>query len=329
MRSIKRIKNNILNLSSKLFRRLHQHFSGSCAILLYHRVTDLDFDPQLLSVGPANFYEQIKYLNNTCNILPVEEFIGIMQSSKKFPPRSVLLTFDDGYADNFIQALPILEYFKAQSIFYITTGNIDSGHEFWWDAVERIFLLNDSRSLPESFTLFDKLYKTDSAGQLYKTYEALLPVLRRLPATIRNKYINQFAADFNSAYTRVTHRPLTWSEVKAFSESSSVVIGAHTSNHPSLGALNFTEQKGEIENSITSLKSRLKINVHHFSYPFGSKVDYNADTLKIIKQSEVQMACANYPGLIISTSDQFALPRFLVRDWSIDIFKENINSFFR
>jgi peptidoglycan/xylan/chitin deacetylase (PgdA/CDA1 family) len=261
--------------------------------------------------------------------LNIDEFISIRKTSKKFPPRSVLLTFDDGYADNFLEALPILENFNAQSIFYIATGNIDSGVEFWWDAVERIFLLNDLKSFPKDFILFDKIYKTGNIGQLYKTYETLLPVFKRLPAVIRNKYIDQYAKDFNSDYTRETHRPLTWNEVEAFSKSVSAVLGAHTINHPSLGALSFTEQKKEIEDSIISLKSKLKISVEHFSYPFGSKDDYNKETLEIVKRSCLQMVCANHPGLVISTTDKYALPRFLVRDWGMQDFKENINSVFR
>jgi peptidoglycan/xylan/chitin deacetylase (PgdA/CDA1 family) len=100
--------------------------NGACLVLLYHRVSDYVTDPQLLCVTPENFDKQIKYLVEKYNVLTVEEFYSIISKNEKFPDKSVLLTFDDGYADNFIYALPILEKHSAQALFYICPGNFET-----------------------------------------------------------------------------------------------------------------------------------------------------------------------------------------------------------
>jgi hypothetical protein len=63
--------------------RASHYVNGSCFVLLYHRVTKLDSDPQMLSVTPENFYEQIKYLARYCTLLKVDDFIYIKKNKKK------------------------------------------------------------------------------------------------------------------------------------------------------------------------------------------------------------------------------------------------------
>src|SRR5437762_2090069 len=94
----------------KIKKEFENSFYSSCHALLYHRITKLKNDPQLLSVSPENFYEQIKFLKTKFYVLEIEEFLHIKNSRKEnFPKNSFVITFDDGYADNYLEALPILE----------------------------------------------------------------------------------------------------------------------------------------------------------------------------------------------------------------------------
>lgn len=85
-------KNAILNILDK-----------PVIVLLYHRVADLDSDPERLAVSPTHFREQMNYLKEHYRIVRFEgDWSGLQESA-------VAVTFDDGYADNFYEALPILE----------------------------------------------------------------------------------------------------------------------------------------------------------------------------------------------------------------------------
>src|SRR6188474_2397677 len=113
-RSIRQIGHSLI---SSLFKNL----TGACSVLLYHRVCKLDHDNLLLSVTPDNFFDQVNYLKKYHRILKADEFREIVLQKKKFPPGSVLITFDDGYADNYINALPVLESLDVEAIFFIST----------------------------------------------------------------------------------------------------------------------------------------------------------------------------------------------------------------
>lgn len=113
-------------------------------ILLYHRVTDLSQDPQQLAVSPENFAAHLDILRKKYFLISIDEFVEIVTKGKKMPAKTVVITFDDGYADNLHEAIPILESKKAQAIFYITTSQIGTQRELWWDDLERIFLTGDT-----------------------------------------------------------------------------------------------------------------------------------------------------------------------------------------
>src|SRR4030095_3041209 len=99
-------KRSIKQIGYSLVTNFFSTITGSCPVLLYHRVCKLNNDHLLLSVTPDNFYEQVAHLKKNFRILKADEFKDIVIRKRKFPPRSVLLTFDDGYADNYFNALP-------------------------------------------------------------------------------------------------------------------------------------------------------------------------------------------------------------------------------
>jgi peptidoglycan/xylan/chitin deacetylase (PgdA/CDA1 family) len=118
----------------KLKNRLLNKLDPPVVILIYHRVTTLPLDPQMLAVTPANFRAQMRYLKDNFQVLRFED------NWSKVTEPSVVVTFDDGYADNALEALPILEEVGVPGTFFIITGKIDTRQEFWSDELERIVL---------------------------------------------------------------------------------------------------------------------------------------------------------------------------------------------
>lgn len=312
----------LLNIDKKIDRSMN----GSCAVLLYHRATQLESDPQLLSVSPQHFDEQLNYLKNNYRVLPIEEFSEILLSKKRFPAKSVVLTFDDGYADNYLEALPILEKHQLQALFYISTGTLNTSNEYWWDAVERIVLYGKQPS--EKMMLEAGGVSFDLNGDRHLLYESLLPVLRRLPSETREQKIKHLAEVFHNNDGRPSHRAMRWDELKAMHQSASAVIGAHTHLHPSLGKLNVEEQEQEILRSKSILEQQLNCSIEHFSYPFGTKLDFTEDTIRICRKAGFKMVAANFPKFANRKSNPFAFPRHLVRDWNLEEFKRHLVTFF-
>lgn len=311
--------------------RLANLIDAPAVILIYHRVTNLENDPQLLSVSPQNFERQIAVLRERCNLLPIEEFVDLFLKKKRFPERSVLITFDDGYADNLHEAAPILEKYDAQGLFYISTSLLDTHSEFWWDELERIFL--NGEVIPPHLDIRvrnEKLvFSTATGEEKQATYRALHPLVKGCNVEERDLVMGQLISWSGlGSEGRMTHRVMTSAEVSQLAKSPSAIIGAHTHTHPRLSNCTRTKQFDEISTSKRILESLVNHRVEHFSYPFGSPHDYDRNSVNICRELEFKLASANYHSVLHRWHNRHQVPRILIRNWTDDEFTRYINRLF-
>ena len=144
MRGINRAR-KLLRQILPLYRVFHR-----CIILLYHRVADVTSDPQLLCVSKTHFAEHLEYLRRHYHPMSLQDLKTAI-SAGKIPRYGVVVTFDDGYADNLWNAKPILERYDVPATVFVTTGYVGQNREFWWDDLERLLLLPEK--LPEKLEL--------------------------------------------------------------------------------------------------------------------------------------------------------------------------------
>jgi peptidoglycan/xylan/chitin deacetylase (PgdA/CDA1 family) len=312
-------------------KKYHHLIYGQCVVLLYHRVTNLPFDPQLLAVTPSHFDAHLILLNKKYNLITIQELAEYLTSNKRIPKNSVAITFDDGYADNFLEALPILEKHNAQALFYIMSGNLNTYNEYWWDKVERIFYFSSITPSKNIFYIDEREFDLSNWSEVKRDqlYNELLPVLRRMSSQKRDQLIDELGEIFNVTSNRESNRSLSFEELKLMNKSKSAVIGCHTEFHPSLSSLNYSEQKNEILNSKIKIEEIIKEQISHFSFPFGTVSDYNQETLEICKDLKFKIVAANYPSIVNKRVHSMYFPRFLVRDWDEVEFSDYLNSFFK
>ena len=125
--------------------------AGHALVLLYHRVTQVPLDPQWLSVTPERFAEHLEILRQDYYTVS----LGEMQRRLRWgflPHNTVVVTFDDGYADNLHRAKPLLEHFDVPATLFLVSGKVGKDGEFWWDELERTLL--EPQRLPDSLSLF-------------------------------------------------------------------------------------------------------------------------------------------------------------------------------
>src|SRR5215831_16190313 len=112
-------------------------------ILLYHRVAAIDSDPWSLCITPERFSEHLEVLRECMPITLEQADLSGRYGAKR--PR-VVVTFDDGYADNLYAAKPLLERFDIPATVFVVTGYVGQDREFWWDELEKIIF--GSETLP-------------------------------------------------------------------------------------------------------------------------------------------------------------------------------------
>lgn len=115
-------------------------FFSSIPVLMYHHVND--FREDSITISQGNFESQIKYLKEAgYNSISLPEMFEIMYGRATPPKKPVLITFDDGYADNLVYAFPILKKYQMKAAIFVTTS-----------------LVKDSRPLPPRFDLTGKSF---------------------------------------------------------------------------------------------------------------------------------------------------------------------------
>ena len=119
-------------------------------ILMYHRIAEVPMDPWALCVTPQHFLQQMEVLRKDFHPLTLEQ-LAQAQKTGTIPPRAVVITFDDGYADNLHQAKPVLDHYNIPATIFVSTGYLDRATGFWWDTLEE-FLLQPGQ-LPEELAL--------------------------------------------------------------------------------------------------------------------------------------------------------------------------------
>ncbi|HVU55843.1 MAG TPA: polysaccharide deacetylase family protein [Puia sp.] len=317
--------------AAALRRYLLAQVDTPAVVLLYHRVIRLPSDPQLLAVKPDNFYDHVSWLKSHYTLLNIDEFTALVGEGKKMPKRAVVLTFDDGYADNRLEALPILETLQGQALFYITTSRLDTAQELWWDELERIFLLPGTLPPILDIEIKGRQYHWPTGTKKERTsaYHLIHPLLKFLIPSERDRVIGQLLQWAGlDATGRPSHRMLTSEELIQMHRSPAAVIGAHTHRHPALSALTKEQQREEIFQSRDILKQLLGDKILHFSYPFGGKRDYNQDSVQLCKEAGFKLTGSNFYGQVHRWTDPWQVPRILVRDWPKAEFARYLSKFF-
>lgn len=333
----KNVKNNINKLRSGVL------------ILLYHRIIDLPSDPYLLNVTPEHFSEHLAVLQDSnCVIMSLNQLIQSLQEGT-LPHRGIVITFDDGYADNLYHAKPLLEKYHVPATVFVTSGYVGQQREFWWDEVERLLL--QPGTLPETLELKVKgktynwnlgedadyseeeqkrdrywhFYQKEDPTQRHTLFRGLHEVLNPLSMKERWSVLEEVAAwSGMGSQSRSTHRIMSPEEIKILGADGLVEVGAHTVNHPVLSSISVEEQRQEIQHSKVMLEEIIGNSVVSFAYPHGSKTDYTKDTIKIAQESGFNCTCSNFIGMVRKGVDKFQLPRVLVYNCNGETFARQL-----
>jgi len=312
-----------MSVNSLAFKTLgwtHQFLAAATgkprlSILIYHRVLDQPdaFLPEIPDVKMFNW--QMELLHRYYTVVSLAEAIELLQS-KQLPPRTACVTFDDGYADNFLNALPVLKQWQIPATFFVASGFLNGGM-MWNDVVlEAIRSYQDKQLDLQAFGL--KCYQLDNLDQRRQTAAELLPAIKYLPPDQRDEMTQYLAEQVNN------HLPdnimMSTAQLKQL-HASGMEIGAHTVSHPILSKLTEDQAAQEISAGREQLTALLDgANIRFFAYPNGKPgQDYTDRDANLLKQLGFEAAVSTRWSAATSEADLFQLPRFT--PWDTTPFK--------
>jgi len=268
------------------------------AILMYHRVSPKENNWSLEPLSPKIFEKQVTYFSRNYEILPLDKLAQYIQQRKPLPEKAVVITFDDGYKDNYLYGYPILKKYHAPATIFLTTGHIGTGKLFWWDKVSYIIQNATVKQVD-----LDELgsYSLQSKPAKFHASLIITEKLKKLPEGRKNFLIGNLLSISGVDIPPDLGKELilSWDEVREMSNDG-ITFGAHSVYHPVLTNMPLEQARWEIIQSKKDIEERLGQPVTAFSYPNG---DFNAELVKFIKESGFTCAVSVLPSKLISSRD--------------------------
>ena len=284
-------KDMLTKLLANMFSRSGS--AGKLQILTYHRVLDQD-DEYIDDVSVHVFEEHVRILSSDFNVLRLDRASKLL-SEGRLPQRSVCITFDDGYADNYDVAFPILKKYGVTATFFVATGFLDGG-TMWNDVIKYSCKLADDTVILDAVRRRGQSTDNDiSSIRLTLIHETIRSV-KYLDINKRNEKVKEFAAEL--ATKPVNNLMMTSAQVADLADCG-MEIGAHTVNHPILKKMSIDEARTEIQVSRDSLEQIIGNRVTSFAFPNGRwEADFDdshvklLDELKFVIGVSTEFACA-------------------------------------
>lgn len=296
---------------------------GQKIVLMYHRVNDTENDYNRITVEKEIFRTHMSYLKDKFRIITLGELL-----SYEGEEDAAAITFDDGFADFYENALPILTEYEIPVTIFITTGKLNTTEELWTTEILRILFANNSGDESIRLDLCGKQVELPvfTLEQKAETYKVLRHVLMQLSAKEREDMLGSIRKQLQiGVQGREEYRLMSVSEVREIAANPLVTIGAHTVNHISMGRIADTELLYEIQQSIRDLENILKQRIKFFAYPFGTKADYSDRAIEILCKNGIEAACAVEGRIYDDKRDsRYAIPRMCVGNWTLNQLQDKL-----
>lgn len=274
-------------------------------ILIFHRVLDESDYMRPGEVDKVKFTWQMKLLKQYFNVLPLSEALEKIKN-RQLPSRAVCITFDDGYADNYLNALPILNKYNLHATFFIASGYLNGGIMWNDQIIEAVRSMKletlDLTSIGlGSYDVSTNLNKANTAQQIINEIKHLEYELR----------LEKTAAIVAKLDSPLPSTLMMTDEQLSNLHQAGMEIGGHTVSHPIMAKLDVQSLDYELKENKVTLEQRLNTKIRFFAYPNGKpEIDYKIEQIQQVKNVGYKAAVSTQWGVVENTSDYFQLPRF-------------------
>ncbi len=303
------ISEELLNYLEKNIQYTIEYPRGSCTnVLLYHRVNTLEQDIWNISVSPEHFEQQMDFLRDAYEIVKFEDACLSTNTN------AVSITFDDGYADFYENAFPVLEKYKIPATIFITTENIDTDEEFWWDALEGMVFSCSKPWIIWEHEIFPIENVQEKKQFCYCIHSRWIKKDSYKIRSLLDEFSKELAVPIPK---RPQNRSMSSDQIRILDRSTYITIGGHTHTH---AALPYIEDK--MKHAELSLSTELLKGISHdaskiFSYPFGH---YDEEVITFLRQYGYVKSATTFPGLSNALTDPMQIPRNTVLDFDLGEF---------
>lgn len=285
------------------------------SVFYFHR-TLAEPDPLLPSEPDARMFDRILgWIGSQFRVLdPLEACDRLYDGT--LPSRPAIITFDDGYRDNFTVALPILQRHRMKAAFFVATGFLDGGMMFNDRVIEAVrHASNDSIALPGSGN--SARLPLGGNAQRRAAINAILRVVKHLPPQLREESIRQLEREAGARRDASSLPKMMDGDQVEKLYRCGMRIGGHTRTHPILVKMEDDVARSEIEGGLEDLAGIIGERPSIFAYPNGRReADFDERHVRILEDSGIRFAFTTHGGAATREASRLELPRFTPWDRS-------------
>jgi peptidoglycan/xylan/chitin deacetylase (PgdA/CDA1 family) len=277
-----------LNLLQKagVFEIAHQLSPNFLTVLNYHRIDDpfrsgFDTFCSNVSATPADFANQMDYVANRYNVISGVELADCVKKRRKLPPHAAMITFDDGYYDNYSNAYPILKARNLPAIIFLATDYIGEQKPFYWDLIAYGF--HHTKKTQADFPQLGLQSWVDDNSR-NKAMQNWIAVLKRLTETEKQALVEKLPGilDVSVPADAFANLMMSWPHARELSENG-IEMGGHTASHPILTRISPDDASAELVRSKQRIEEAIGKRALSFAYPNGQSEDFNADLMDRVR----------------------------------------------
>lgn len=281
---------------TRAFRGLRYFDSKTLVIFNFHRIRSNVHDPRFddFVYGPTQeeLYEQFKWLKQNADIISESELLEHVRRKKPLSRSSVMITFDDGYRDNYDLAMPVLLDLKIPAVFFIATGAIENREVGWWDTIAYLV----KRCPQKQLTLRGRTWDlTKPRGDAIRELQHWMRT-RKAETTVYFLEELSRACDVELPAVELSSSELmSWEQIRD-AAAKGIAIGSHTHSHRVLSTLSLADQFEEFRVSKAILEEKLNRTMHSVAYPVGGHIDCHHETAELAEECGYELGFSFHTG---------------------------------
>lgn len=267
--------------------------SRRLAVLAWHNVQRSWCFPVAPGTGSVGLERQLRVLRRIAHVVPLEQALEDLRSGRSLRPRSVALTFDDGYRDNLDLAVPLLERMGLPATFFLVPGLLSRTVRAWWEVAAWAFACSRRARLRwegHDLDLTDAARRRDA-------FERSAERLKRRDRVARDAALEGLVNSLDPSGSPDDRELfLDWEGARALVRRG-FAVGSHSMYHAILSQETPEDQHRDLAESRARIEQALNLPVRLLAYPNGTVRDYDEATILAAERAGYHHAMTTRAGL--------------------------------
>lgn len=287
-------------------------------VLLFHGVVEDNSHPlknyNRKHIEKDYFAKTMAELKSAGHALSMDEVVELTRAGEPYPPRSFAVTFDDGFANNYTVAAPILNDLGLPATFYVTTDYVDRNRVAWHDSIE--YCLSEVGRVELKFPWAKAPVQCGTFEEKRAVMEDIRHHIKRSPDIDPDEFADEIFDQCGVARVHFLedefNSKMTWRQVAELASTPGFLVGGHTHTHAIMSFLDELALAGEIDHSLSLLEEKCGLGARHYSYPEGMDYCYSESVIASLKERGVVCCPTAIDGTNALGTDLFHLKRIMV-----------------